>query len=129
VPESAARAIHAELLAEHGGLPGPAHEASLQSALTRARQLYAYTKPRRTLARLAAGYTYGIARGHCFPDGNKRLALAVLDVFLQLNGSELQAGEPEAVDVMRALAAGELSEEASAAWIAANSSLIENPDW
>lgn len=113
--------MHAELLAEHGGLKGPPQEGSLQSALTRARQLYAHVKPRPTLARLAAAYAYGIARGHCFPDGNKRLALAVLDVFLQLNGSELQAGEPEAVDVMCALAAGELSEKALAAWIAANS--------
>jgi death-on-curing protein len=70
---------------------------------------------------LAATYAYGIARGHCFPDGNKRLALATLDVFLQLNGSELKASEPESVEMMRALAAGELSEEVLAAWISANS--------
>jgi len=57
----------------------------------------------------------------CFPDGNKRLALAILDVFLQLNGTELQAGEPEAVDVIRALATGESSEPALAVWIAADS--------
>ncbi len=104
--------MHSELLAEHGGLPGPARVGSLPSSLAR---------PRPALARLAAAYAYGIARGHCFPDGNKRLALATLDVFLQLNGSELEAGEAEAVDVMRALAAGELSEKALAAWISVNS--------
>lgn len=113
--------MHAELLAEHGGLPGPAREGSLESALARPRQLCARVRPRPPLARLAAAYAYGIARGHCFPDGNKRLALATLDVFLQLNGSELEAGEPDAVAVIRALAAGELSEKALATWIAANS--------
>jgi prophage maintenance system killer protein len=61
--------MHAELLAEHGGLPGPARQKSLQ----------------------------------------------------WLNGSELLAGEPEAVDRMRTLAAGELSEEALVAWISVNS--------
>ena len=114
--------MHEELLGEHGGLPGPAREGSLQAALARPRQFYAHARTNPPLARLAAAYAWGIARGHCFPDGNKRLALATLDVFLQLNGSELRAGEPEAVDVMRALAAGELSEETLAEWIAANSS-------
>ena len=113
--------MHAELLAEYGGLPGPAREGLLQSILARPRQLYAHARLRPSIARLAAAYAYGIARGHCFPDGNKRLALATVDVFLQLNGSELLAGEPEAVDVMRALAADELSEVAFAAWISVNS--------
>lgn len=114
--------MHTELLVEHGGLPGPAREGSLEAALARARQLYVHAKPQPTLARLAAAYACGIARGHCFPDGNKRLALAVLDVFLQLNGSEFRVGEPEAVSVMRALAADELSEDEFATWISANSS-------
>jgi death-on-curing protein len=109
--------MHAELLAEHGGLPGPAREGSLQAALARPQHIYAHARPKPSLARLAAAYAYGIARGHCFPDGNKRLALTVLDVFLQLNGSDLGAGEPEAVDAMRALATGEWSEETLAAWI------------
>ena len=113
--------MHAELLAEHGGLPGPARQGSLPAALARPRQIYALDRPKPSLARLAAAYAYGIARGHCFPDGNKRLALAVLDVFLRLNGLELRAAEPEAVDVMRALAAGEISEEALSAWISAAS--------
>ena len=89
--------------------------------MARPRQAYALAKPKPSLARLAAAYACGIARGHCFPDGNKRLALAILDVFLQLNGSELEAAEPETADVIRALAAGELSQEELAAWISADS--------
>jgi prophage maintenance system killer protein len=50
-----------------------------------------------SLARLAAAYGYGLARGYCFTHGTKRLALTVIDVFLQMNGAELTASEPDAV--------------------------------
>lgn len=121
VPEAAVRAIHAELMAEHGGLPGAERDGALSAALARPQQLLAYGKPRPKLPRLAAAYGFALARGHCFPDGNKRLALAVLDVFLQLNGHELVAAEPDAVVVIRGLAAGELSEADLARWIEENS--------
>ncbi len=70
---------------------------------------------------LAAAYGFAIAKGHCFPDGNKRLSLAVIDVLLQLNGRELTAGEADAVVTIRAVAAGEMSEDELAAWINAHS--------
>ena len=53
-----------------------------------------------------AAYGYALARGHCFTDGNKRVALVVIDVFLRMNGSELTASEPDAVVTLQALAAG-----------------------
>lgn len=121
VPESAVRAIHADLLTEHGGLRGAEREGALSAALARPQHLFAYSRPRPDLSRLGAAYAFALTRGHCFPDGNKRLALAVLDVFLQLNGYELIASEPEIVVVIRALAAGELNEDELAVWIAENS--------
>lgn len=73
------------------------------------------------MARLAAAYGFALAKGHCFADGNKRVALSIIDVFLQMNGSELTASEPDAVVTIQALAAGELTEEELAAWIEAYS--------
>jgi len=55
------------------------------------------------------------------PDGNKRIALAVIDVFLRMNGLELAAAETDAVDTVLRLAAGEISEDDLARWIEANS--------
>jgi len=49
--------------------------------------LYGYGEP--SLARLAAAYAFGIARNHPFVDGNKRVAFAVMDVFLRINGYRL----------------------------------------
>jgi len=119
--EQQARFIHAELLTEHGGLTGPSREGALEAALARPRNLLAYSQSPPTLERLAAAYAFALARGHCFPDGNKRLALAALDVFLQLNGCELTADEADAVVTIRALAAGDLDEETLTQWVTANS--------
>lgn len=121
IPESTVRAVHAELLAEHGGLPGPPDEHKLQATLARPQQLLAYSNPAPSLFELAAAYGFGFAKNHCFPDGNKRVALAAIDVFLQLNGHELTAPEPEAVAIIVELAEGQLSQEEFAQWIAANS--------
>jgi death-on-curing protein len=121
VSEQSARYIHAELMAEHGGLYGPSREGALEAALARPQNLHHYSKVPASLERLAAAYGFGIARGHCFPDGNKRLSLAVMDVFLQLNGRELTADEANAVIVIRGVAAGEIDEEQLTDWIAKNS--------
>jgi death on curing protein len=56
-------------------------------------------------------------RDQPFSDGNKRVALVTMGVFLGLNGQEIDAPETEMVAVMLNLAAGELSEEQHADWI------------
>ena len=120
VPADAVIAIHQALMQEHGGLVGPARPGSLEAALARPQPLHHYGAPAPSLARLAGAYGHGLARGHCFTDGNKRLALAVIDVFLQMNGAELTASEPDAVVTLQALAAGEITEDGLAEWVAEN---------
>ena len=121
VPLRAVVAIQAELIAEHGGLTGPPRHGDLEAALGRPVNLHAHSDTPPALARLAAAYGFALARGHCFPDGNKRIALAIIDVFLRMNGAELTAAELDAVDTIRQLAAGEVTEEQLDEWIAANS--------
>jgi death-on-curing protein len=117
-------AIHGELLAEHGGLDGTYKGDSLESTLARPQQLLSYGNPGPSLYDLAACYGYGFARNHCFSDGNKRIALAAIDVFLQLSGHELTASEPEAVDTILRLAASEIDENELSRWIEANTSKL-----
>ena len=112
------RAIHLELIAEYGGLPRVRDENLLESALARPRNLHAYGSP--TLSELAAAYGFGLAKNHPFVDGNKRVALAAMGVFLDVNGCELVADQGDAVRTILQLAAGELGQEALAAWVAKN---------
>jgi death-on-curing protein len=116
VPLHAVVAMHAELVDEHGGLFGPARIADLEAALARPRHQHRYSDPS-PLERLAAAYGFALARNHCFADGNKRIALALIDVFLQMNGRELTAEEVDAAEIIRSVAAGKVTEEQLAAWI------------
>lgn len=109
-------AVQFDLIREHGGMPGLRDEHALEAALARPLQRHAY-RARADLAELAAAYGHGLATGHPFHDGNKRIAFVIMVVFLELNGVELEAEEAEVVTVMLALAAGELDEERLAAWV------------
>lgn len=111
--------LHAESLAEHGGLEGLRDEGLLDSALGRARNIHAYEEVT-DLARLAAAYGFGIAKNHPFADGNKRAAFLAVGLFLGLNGQRLVADKADATRVMLAVAGGELSESDFAEWIKAH---------
>ncbi|HXY14676.1 MAG TPA: type II toxin-antitoxin system death-on-curing family toxin [Terriglobales bacterium] len=116
VDRTALLLLHAETLAEHGGLPGVRDEGALDAALTRPRQIHTY-EPKAGLARLAAAYCFGLVRKHPFSDGNKRAGFLAMGLFLSLNGLDLSAGQAEAAEVVMRLAAGILSEKALTNWI------------
>ena len=109
-----ALAIHDRQLAEHGGPTGVRDQGMLESAL--ARPLNQWTYGEDDLCALAAAYAYGIARNHPFADGNKRTAWVFARLFLRLNGQALSFAPREAIDIVLALAAGELSEDELADW-------------
>jgi len=115
---------HEEILAEHGGLAGLRDAGLLDSALARPRNLFAYNKDC-DLAELAAAYASGVSQNHPFRDGNKRMALLTIGLFLGLNGFELVAGQVEAIRTFFALANGKLSEKELVAWIRQNMKRVE----
>ena len=108
--------LHLEQIAEHGGRPGLRDENALEAALARPRQLFTY-RPRTTHPRLAASLCVGLAKGHPFVDGNKRVALLATYTFLAINGLTLDAGEAETAETIEAVAAGRMTEGALATWI------------
>jgi death-on-curing protein len=120
VPEQAVIAMHDELIAEHGGDSGLRDPGLLSASLARPQHLFTYSDSA-SLFELAAAYAFGLAKNHAFVDGNKRIALAVIDVFLRLNGYELVAAEEESVIKINDLVEGIENQETIAAWIAANS--------
>ena len=119
--KSVVLAIHQEQLAEHGGLPGVRDEARLDAALDRPRNLEAYGKP--DIFDLAAAYAFGLCQGHAFIDGNKRTSFVAAELFLDLNGCELDADDADCVMTWLAMADGSMTEPEIAAWLRKHGSL------
>ncbi|MGA8498374.1 MAG: type II toxin-antitoxin system death-on-curing family toxin [Xanthobacteraceae bacterium] len=117
--------FHAEQLALFGGPDGVRDLGLLESALARPINKYAYGET--DLIVLAAAYGFGIAKNHPFVDGNKRAALASMIVFLGLNHLDLDAPQEEAAAIVFGLAAGEVTEEALARWIAGHAKPLVAP--
>lgn len=109
------RALHDQLLAAFGGLPGVRDEGLLVSALARPRTKAHYGSP--NVFDLAAAYAFGLIKNHPFTDGNKRIGFAVAVVFLELNGQVVEAPEADAVVETLGLAAGDRTEAKYAEWL------------
>lgn len=117
-------AIQGEIIAESGGTSGVLNEGALESTLAKPKNVYYYEKES-GLYKLAASYGYGLAKNHCFVDGNKRIALIVVYTFLSINGIELIASEVDAANFFLNLAGSFETQEADmkklAEWLQTNS--------
>lgn len=111
-------ALHADQLREHGGAIGLRDPGLLESALAQPQHVWSY-EPDADLATIAAEYGVGLAKNHAFPDGNKRIAFVATNVFLMLNGFEIEAPETEVVDAILRIADGIMNRAGFAAWIRA----------
>lgn len=124
LPRLAVEAVHADQIRTHGGQLGLRDEGLLESALSRPRQRHAYDSEA-DLAKLAAAYGFGLAKNHPFVDGNERIGFVAMNMFLILNGHEIEAPQAEVVDVMLGVAAGEVDEPALAGWVRSAMSPLE----
>lgn len=108
--------LHAESLADHGGIAGLRDEGLLESALARPINLNAYEGVTDICA-LAGCYAVALAKNHPFLDGNKRAAFVAALVFAQRNGLRIVADQAEAAAAMLAVAEGEMTQEEFAEWL------------
>ena len=115
-----ALSIHHRQLAEHGGLDGVRDQGMLESALARPQQLFSYTKPKPSIAKLAGAYAFAIAHNHPFVDGNKRTAYVACRTFLLLNGHDITASLDERYHVFMKMAAGAMPEDQFVQWLQDN---------
>lgn len=83
---SAVLAIHAEVLAAHGGTSGLRDRGLLESAVAAPQASFSGTPLIDDPVEIAAAYLFYLCRNHAFMDGNKRTALAAALVFLRTNG-------------------------------------------
>jgi death-on-curing protein len=81
----AVKAIHAEVLAAHGGSAGLRDEALLESAVGAPQATMMGVPIFKEPVEIAAAYLFYLCSNHPFVDGNKRTALATCLVFLSEN--------------------------------------------
>ncbi len=81
-------AFHEVLIEEFGGATGVRDLGALESALFRPRTGYY-----RDVVEEAAALFESLVQNHPFVDGNKRVAFAVMDVFLRMNGQVLEVDD------------------------------------
>ncbi len=87
--------FHKKLIDRYGGAAGIRDAGALEAALHRPRTGY-YD----TIIHEAAALFESLVQIHPFIDGNKRVAFAVVDVFLRINGYSINAHSQEIHDVM-----------------------------
>ena len=116
--EAVVIAAHRAQIAEHGGAPGIRDPGHLRSILARPQNLLAYGESRPSLFDLAACYAFGLAKGHCFVDGNKRIALIAALTFQELAGWRLVAPRELTHAQVLDLAVGRVTEGAFSSWLA-----------
>jgi death on curing protein len=85
--------FHKQLIERYGGAIGIRDAGALESALHRPQTGY-YD----TIIDEAAALVESLVQNHPFVDGNKRVAFAVVDVFLRINGYWFNANSNEIYD-------------------------------
>jgi death on curing protein len=108
--------IHEALIAAFGGAPGVRDLGLIESALLRPQTGY-YAN----LIEEAAALWESLAMNHGFIDGDKRVAYACLELFLQMNGLDMSADDA-AIEgfIYSNLEGGTFRKDVIDAWLRAN---------
>lgn len=109
--------LHRRLVEQSGGSTGIHSVEALESALAQPRMTFSGEDLYPTIAEKAAALGFSLIMNHPFVDGNKRTGHAAMEVFLLLNGYEIDASVDEQEQVVLQLAAGELDRKAFSAWV------------
>lgn len=122
LPKEVILFFHEQLIQTYGGTYGIRDEKLLDSALEQPKTTFEGKYLHDTLIKMAAAYGFHLCNNHPFVDGNKRIALVVMDVFLQRNGFEIIASEKETYKMMIKLATRKFNKNQLVEWLEHNTS-------
>lgn len=109
--------LHRALIKETGGTDGLRDEGLLDSALNAPFQSLGDADAYPSFQQKGARLGFGLIQNHAFVDGNKRIGVHVMLVFLSLNGIDLEYTQEELSDMVLSVAAGNLSFQEMVKWI------------
>lgn len=120
INEEVAISLHLEMAKVTGGDIGVRDAGLLDSALNAPYQSFGGEDLYKTVEEKAARLGFSLIANHPFVDGNKRIGIYIMLVFLEVNGVELDPSDDEVIRVALAVASSEMSYEELLGWILEN---------
>ena len=109
--------LHSMAVKKTGGLDGIRDEGLLDSALNSPFQSFAGEELYPSIQAKAARLGFSIIKNHPFLDGNKRIGMLAMMVFLEINGIELECSDEDIVDIGLGIALGKYEDDHIIDWI------------
>ena len=109
--------IHSSLIEATGGTDGVRDIGLLESALETPFQTFDGKDLYPALIQKAARLGHSLVSNHPFVDGNKRIGIHTMLVFLAVNGVEIECTQKELIDIGLSLADGTMDAEKLLIWL------------
>ena len=117
ISKNKALLLHKLIADETGGSVGVREEGLLESALEGAFAVFGDREFYPTIEEKGARLGYTLISNHAFVDGNKRIGVFIMLVFLEVNGVLLQFADEELVHVGLSVADGSMKYEQLLTWV------------
>jgi death-on-curing protein len=109
--------LHRRIIGQSGGSLGVLNLSGLESALAQPRMTFGGKELYPSVIEKASALGYSLINNHPFIDGNKRTAHAAMEVFLVLNGFEIQSSVGEQEGIILRAASGKMDRDAFFVWL------------
>lgn len=105
------------LIEETGGSFGIRDDSALESSISAPFQTFDGVDLYPDIKEKAARLCYGLIKNHPFIDGNKRIGIFVMLVFLEMNGIEIHPNQDELINIGIKCASSEIEYEDLLNWL------------
>ncbi|MBD2335558.1 type II toxin-antitoxin system death-on-curing family toxin [Calothrix sp. FACHB-156] len=110
-------ALYYRIIKQSGGSAGIANLGALESTLAQPKMTFGGEELYPTIVEKASDLSFSMIKNHPFMDGNKRIGHAAMEVFLVLNGFEINAIVDEQEQVILQVASGQLGRDECTEWL------------
>ncbi|MBQ5998644.1 MAG: type II toxin-antitoxin system death-on-curing family toxin [Treponema sp.] len=109
--------LHSSLIAKTGGMDGVRNENLLDSALKSPFQTFDGNELYSDIYDKASKLCYSLVENHPFADGNKRIGVHLILLFLKLNNENIEYSQAELIDFGLNIASGKMNKADIKAWL------------
>jgi death-on-curing protein len=109
--------IYRRVMEQSGGKMGIREMGALESAVAQPRMTFDGADLYPTIVEKACALGFSLIQNHPFIDGNKRTGHAAMEIFLILNGQQINASVDEQVTVILQIASSKMNRDAFTEWL------------